>query len=71
MQQQKEVGVEHYQRVVNRLSSQIGALTVEITSLTESMIDKERENMELKARIRDLEEPEPAMESEAEGELVK
>lgn len=69
MQQQKEVGVEHYQRVVNRLSSQIGALTVEITSLTESMIDKERENMELRARIRDLEEP--ATESEAEGELVK
>ena len=54
---QQQPSVEHYQKVINRLSTRIGALTVEQSSMAEILIEKEREILELKQEVADLKEP--------------
>lgn len=56
-QQPQQPSVEHYQKVINRLSNQIGAMTVEKSSMAEILIEKDREILELKQEIADLKEP--------------
>lgn len=65
MEQQQQPSVEHYQKVINRLSTRIGAMTVEQTSMAEILIEKDREILELKQEIADLKD-QPANNKEPE-----
>lgn len=50
----QQPSAEHFQRVINRLSGRIGAMTVENSSMAELLVEKEREILELKNEIADL-----------------
>lgn len=54
MEQPKGPTPDHLQRVINRMSAQYGAIVVENTSLSEMLIEKDREIMALKNEIADL-----------------
>lgn len=68
-QPQTGPNLDHYKKVVNRLSQQIGLMTVEQSSMAEIMIEKDREIMTLKNEIADL-KARPAEESATNEETT-
>lgn len=70
MAQQQGPTPEHLQKVINRLSQQLGAYMVENSSLAEMLIEKDREIMALKNELADLkdgpDQSEPVTHEEAE-----
>lgn len=69
-QQQQQASTEHYQKVVDRLAQQLGAMHVEKASMAELLLEKEREILQLKQHIADQETATEAVET-VEPELVK
>ena len=69
-QQQQQASPEHYQKVVDRLAQQLGAMHVEKASMAEVIIEKEREIQGLKAQLADQNPTSEAVET-VEPELVR
>lgn len=70
-QQQQQASTEHYQKVVDRLAQQLGAMHVEKASMAELLIEKEREILQLKQYIADQNDSQEEAVETVEPELVK